>query len=168
MRYIARMRRLLPLLLLLTACAAPEVVAPAPPAATDALPACDGTTPLVPGVPGSPGHLLPSPVNPNGASELAHLMRTMVADWKQTRDALAAGTPVPPRFPTHRKIRCSWPTAPQDRREPFDALATAYAASVQAFDAAPTRASYDGVLAACTACHSVSCPGPIEVIEGLR
>ncbi len=161
------MRRLLLPLLLLTACATPEPPAPAPPIEA-ALPPCDGTTPLIPGVPGSPGHLLASPVNPNGASELAHLMRTMVEDWKATRDALAAGAPVPPRFPVHRRIRCSWPTAAQDRKEPFDALAAAYVASVAAFDAAPTRASYDTVLAACTACHSVSCPGPIEVIESLR
>jgi len=166
-------RTLLPLLTLalVTACG-PRVIAPpptvAPAVAAEVLPACDASTPLVPGVPGSPGHLLPSTVNPNGASELAALMRTMTDDWRATRDALAAGTPVPERLPTHRRIRCSWPTTPQDRRDPFDALAQSYVSAVAAFDATPTRASYDGVLAACTACHGVSCPGPLSVIEGLR
>ncbi len=31
----------------------------------------------------------------------------------------------------------------------------------------PGDATYDAVLSGCAACHEVSCPGPLSVIEGL-
>jgi hypothetical protein len=137
---------------------------PRPPLADD----CTFETKLVPGVPGSPGHLIPSERNPNGASELAALMRRMVDDWRAARPALEVDAGVAARFPTHRKLRCAWPTDPGDRTESFDAFAKNYLAQVKAFDAAPSRATYEGVLDACKACHEVTCGGPLEVIEGLR
>ena len=129
---------------------------------------CTASTVLVPGVPGSPGHLIASDINPNGASELATLMRTFVADWRNARVALEADAGVSARFPVHRKLRCSWPTAADDRTPAFDGLAQGYLAKVKAFDARPSRDTYEGVLDGCKACHEVSCGGPLEVIEGLR
>jgi cytochrome c553 len=97
-------------------------------------------------------------------------MRTFVTDLRTARDAITHGQNVAPMWSRHRKMRCAWPTALEDRTPTFDALATAYLAQVQALEAKPTnpRAAYDNVLTACRACHEVSCPGPIEVIEGLR
>lgn len=131
---------------------------------------CTFETALVPGVPGSPGHLIASERNPNGASELATLMRTFVADWRAARVTLEqdAGVAVAAKFPVHRRIRCSWPTDPGDRNPTFDSFAKNYVSAVKAFDAQPGRERYEGVLDACKACHEVSCGGPLEVIEGLR
>jgi hypothetical protein len=131
---------------------------------------CTLGTPLVPGVPGSPGHLVPSDINPNGASELAVLMRQMVSDWREIRGQLAAGQQLQraPLLPTHRRIRCSWPTAAEDRNAAFDAMAQAYVQNVRAFDAAPSAETYRGVLSACAACHEATCGGPLAVIEGLQ
>ena len=131
---------------------------------------CTFETVLVPGIPGSPGHLVPSEINPNGASELATLMRTMVADWKAVRAELVAGQPVQraPLLPTHRKIRCSWPTAASDRNAAFDAMAQVYVQNVRAFDEQRSAETYRGVLSACAACHEATCGGPLAVIEGLQ
>lgn len=144
---------------------------PAQPATAALAEACTIETPLVPGVPGSPGHLIPSDITPNGQSELAHTMRTMQQDLGAARAAVLAGRAVAPMFDRHRKMRCAWPTTPSDRNPVFDGFAVAYLARVQALDAAPAgegRMAYEGVLDACKACHSQSCPGPIAAIEALR
>lgn len=158
------------LALALAACPKPaptthDAGAPPPPADD-----CTFETKLVPGVPGSPGHLISSERNPNGASELATLMRTFVDDWRATRGALEAddGSAVSAKYPVHRKIRCAWPTDLADRNVTFDGYAKNYLTAVKAFDAQPKRETYEGVLDACKACHEVSCGGPLEVIEGLR
>lgn len=145
----------------------------AAPAVTDAgapVDDCTLETKLVPGVPGSPGHLIPSELNPNGASELATLMRTFVADLKDARVKLEAdaGTTLAARLPVHRKMRCAWPTAESDRNPAFDGLAMSYLHAVKRFDAKPSRETYEGLLDGCKACHEVSCGGPLELIEGLR
>lgn len=153
----------------LTACPRPSAVAH--PARDASLPGDDCTlsTPLTPGVPGSPGHLIASERNPNGASELATLMRRFVDDVTDAKALLKAGAAaVPARLPVHRKIRCAWPTDAADRNQTFDALAVNYLSKVQAFDGKPSRETYEGVLDGCKACHEVSCGGPLELIEGLR
>lgn len=133
-------------------------------------PPCTLETPLVPGVPGSPGHLLPSDINPNGASELAALMRTMTADLEQLRTTLDRAPP-PALHTRHRKLRCAWPTDPGERTPQFDAFAVAYLARVQALEAsaaADRKAAYDAVVTACKSCHQQTCSGPIPRIEKLR
>lgn len=161
-------RPLLAAALLLLGCPA-KPAAPPPPPAPAAEPECTLETPLVPGVPGSPGHLIASEVNPNGASELAALMRTMVADWRAAKAALEKGeAPAAKHHATHRKLRCAWPTDAQDRDATFDGLAVNYLAAVKAYDAAPTKETYGAVIGACAACHEVTCGGPLELIDGLR
>ncbi|MCC6337106.1 MAG: hypothetical protein IT380_24320 [Myxococcales bacterium] len=168
------MRRLLASSLLLLAACTRAPAAAARDASTlkaeAPLPECTLATPLVPGVPGSPGHLIPSELNPNGASELAALMRTMVADLEAGRAALEKGGTPPPLWSRHRKLRCAWPTDSADRNPQFDAMAVTYLAQVQALDAKPThpRAAFNAVVTACQACHENSCPGPIERIVQLK
>jgi len=132
---------------------------------------CTLATPLIPGVPGSPGHLLPSAINPNGQSELSAHMRSMQAQLKAARQAIARGEKVAPLLSGFTKLRCAWPTNPADRNAQFDASAQAYLAAVAAFDAAaPAVAApaYDQVLDACRSCHERSCSGAIVAIEALR
>lgn len=145
--------------------APPPPTAPAPTEAND----CTFETKLVPGVPGSPGHLLPSEVNPNGASELAALMRTMQNDLKAARAALLEGKGVSPLYERHRKIRCAWPTDLKDRTVAFDGFAQAYLVAVRSLDedAANAKERFQGVINACRTCHQASCPGPIAAIDAL-
>ncbi len=162
-------------LLLIGACAREPAAPAAPATGSSSTPSagssdCTFETPLVPGVPGSPGHLLPSDINPNGASELAALMRTMTADLDALRTTLDAA-PSLPLHARHSKIRCAWPTDPSERTPQFDAFAVAYLGRVQALDAAPPaerKAAFDAVISACTSCHEQSCTGPIPRIEKLR
>ncbi len=159
------MKRFLLLFFLLPACQR----TPAPDAGP-AEPECTGNTALVPGVPGSPGHLIPSEVNQNGASELATLMRAMKADLETARVAIEKGEPTAPMFSKHRKIRCAWPTGLEDRNAVFDASAVTYLQLVRNLDLHPKdpRAAYEAVVGGCLACHATACPGPVSLIEKLR
>jgi len=170
-------RALAPSILLIACGTAPIAPQPATPSAPptqsepQAQATCTLATPLVPGVPGSPGHLVPSDINPNGASELAVLMRVMQRDLSTARDAIAAGASVPAMSAAHAQMRCAWPTDPGDRNAAFDALAQAYIGAVQAMESAPPeaqRAAHDRVLDTCVACHQTTCLGPIPAIEALR
>ncbi len=163
-------------LLVLSACprgpAGPSTPAPSPPAAPAvAAPAedCTGATPLREGVPGSPGHLVASPLNPNGMSELALLMRRMVSDLEAARDVIERGGTPAPVGDGFRRIRCAWPTEPGMRTPEFDPLAVGYLRRVAEMDADPAhaRARYTAVLAGCRACHEATCDGPLSVIDGL-
>jgi hypothetical protein len=166
------------MLFLLTSCGtapvAPQPAAPTTPPASAEPPAqsaCTLETALVPGVPGSPGHLIASDINPNGASELAALMRVMQHDLATARDAILSGASVPSMSAAHAKMRCAWPTDPSDRNASFDALAQVYVGAVQALETAPPeaqRAAHDRVLDTCVACHQTTCLGPIPAIQALR
>lgn len=125
---------------------------------------CNLATVLKPGIPGSPGHLIQSPRNPNGDSELSALMRRFVDDLRTVRPLLEAGEKVAPLFPVHRTMRCAWPTKPEERNQQYDLRAQAYLAAVTAFDQAPGKDTYNAMIAGCIACHSVSCGGPLEFI----
>ncbi len=146
-------------------------IAPAPPPASFAAGYddrdCNLQTPLRPGVPGSPGNLIVSPRNPNGDSELSVLMRRFVDDLGEARPRLEKGEPVAALFPAHRTMRCAWPTKHDERNERFDAMAVAYLHLVRAYDDAPGKDTYNGIIAGCIACHSQSCGGPIDFIDGM-
>jgi hypothetical protein len=129
---------------------------------------CNLSTPLVPGIPGSPGNLVKSSRNPNGDSELSVLMRQFVDDLREVRPMLEAGQKVKALLPVHRKMRCAWPTKPEERNQQFDLRAQAYLGAVAAFDQTPGKDTYNAIIAGCIACHSVSCGGPLEFIGEMR
>ena len=148
-----------------------EKTSPPPPGAeTSVEDDCTLATELVPGIPGSPGHLFPSDINPNGASELAVLMRTMQTELGQAKAAIENGASFPAMHARFRKMRCAWPTAPADRNPQYDALAMVYLDRVKFLDTRPAdlRTAFNGVIQGCIGCHEVSCAGPIEAIEKLR
>lgn len=165
------MRRLVSSLLLVSwvgfGCGTPGPTEPGPP---PALAACTLATPLTPGVPGSPGHLLPSDINPNGASELAVLMRAMQSDLRASREALLGGPPAPAMLARHARIRCAWPTDLADRDEAIEAFAIHYLTAVERREAADAdpRVAHERVIDACLACHAEKCQGPMQAIESLR
>ncbi len=128
---------------------------------------CDFGAALVPGIPGSPGHLIKSSRNPNGDSELSYVMRRMADDLSAARSAMQSGGAPQSLLKIHRRIRCSWASKPEERNETFDGMARAYLASVQAFDGSPSRATYNAMVQGCVSCHSMTCRGPIDMIEQL-
>jgi len=151
------------------AAAAPSNVASnAPAAAVSADADCNLSTTLVPGIPGSPGHLIQSTRNPNGDSELSVLMRQFVDDLREVRTLVEAKQPVKKLLPVHRKMRCAWPTKPDERNEAFDGRALAYLTAVRAFDEAPAQGSYNAMIAGCISCHSQSCGGPLDFIDSMK
>lgn len=129
---------------------------------------CNLSTPLVPGIPGSPGHLIASKRNPNGDSQLSVLMRQFVDDLREVRTLVEAKQPVKKLFPVHRTMRCAWATKPEERNAKYDGLALGYLAAVRAFDAAPGRSNYNGIVQGCISCHSVSCGGPLDFIDSMK
>ena len=132
---------------------------------------CTLHTALTPGIPGSPGHLMASPLNPNGMSELAALMRQMLGDLQRVRSELLADPPGPATIPAvHRRIRCSWPTDATTREPVFDGRAQTYLRAVARFNhaARDRHARFDEVVDACLSCHENSCQGPMVVIRPLR
>ena len=147
--------------------AAPEVAQPSQADAYDDSD-CNLQTVLDPDKPGAPGHLIESPRNPNGDSELAVLMRKMVEDLKENRLRTKGGQQVAAMWPTHRMMRCAWPTNPAERNEGYDGRSQSYLATVRAFDEAPSQETYNAVVQGCIACHQVNCGGVIGFIETLR
>lgn len=129
---------------------------------------CNLSTPLQPGVPGSPGNLVKSPRNPNGDSELALMMRMFVDDLQKARALAEAGEPIEKLYPRHKRMRCAWPTKPEERNAGFDGRAQGYLAAVRAFDDAPGKATYNAIVANCIACHNVSCGGVLEFIGSMQ
>lgn len=157
---------------LATACSKPTAEAATPPAVQASAAAedadCNLSTPLVPGIPGSPGHLIKSARNPNGDSQLSVLMRQFVDDLREVQPLVAAGKPVKKLYASHRTMRCSWPTKPEERNQDFDTRAQGYLASVRAFDAQPGKATYNAIIDGCIHCHSQSCGGPLDFIDGMK
>ena len=127
---------------------------------------CDHQTPLEPGIPGSPGHLIAMAHNPNGVTELAHIMRSMLISMKEARSALSEGTE-PAKLPDYTKIKCSWPTDSHTRSARFDAMADALVEAVALYNKKATPTSYNGVVSTCLACHQTTCPGPMAAIRPL-
>jgi hypothetical protein len=150
----------------LSAIPAKQPATPATPPAEDA--DCNLSTPLVPGIPGSPGHLIKSQRNPNGDSELSVLMRQFVDDLRDVRTLTEAGQPVKQLYPTHRKMRCAWPTKPDERNTNYDLRAQSYLAAVRAFDQKPGKTTYNEIVNGCIHCHSQSCGGPLDFIDGMK
>lgn len=140
----------------------------AEPAAEPALPECAITTALEHGIPGSPGHLIESPRNPNGDSELAALMRVMLDDLQLARERVLNGEAVDSLTATHRRIRCTWPTDPATRNGHFDSMARRYLDTVRSLEKVSDAASYEAVVGQCLHCHQNTCPGPATAIEKLR
>lgn len=95
-------------------------------------------------------------------------MRRFVTDLQAAKTSIEAGGSVAKLHPSHRKMRCVWHTVPGDRNEAYDRRAQGHLAVVKVFDAAPSRTTYNGIVANCIACHSVSCQGVIEFISTLK
>lgn len=113
--------------------------------------------------------LAPSDRNPNGASELATLMRTMEAQsetWRKEITENKAGlSAVPDVYAT---LKTAVATDSEMKNENFDAFVDDYLKASAALVKAPKaerKTAFNAMTGTCMSCHSQMCPGPIKRIK---
>jgi len=113
--------------------------------------------------------LIPSERNPNGASELAQLMRTMEAQsdtWsKEIEEGKEELSPVPDVYNT---LKTAIPTEDGMKNENFDTFSDDFVRYSNALVKASTKdrkAAFNTMISGCLTCHSEMCPGPIKRIN---
>jgi len=111
------------------------------------------------------------PLNPNGDSELALLMRNMMHSSQNLKEMVKQGQ-LPEKFPDEfLKIHTAKPTDSQTKKASFDAFASNYIANLQTLYQSPKselRQNYNAVVNACVSCHQEHCPGPLKAINKLK
>ncbi len=110
------------------------------------------------------------PLNPNGDSELALLMRQMFEDGERVRAQIQKGEAVSIQV-DFEQILTAKATDPVKMQGPeFPHFAGAYVEAMKALrDAPPAEAQerYTAMVATCMNCHEQSCPGPMVRIKKL-
>jgi hypothetical protein len=112
------------------------------------------------------------PVNPNGESEMAVLMRAMRDSLKHNRiryNESKALLKFPGRF---QDLPDTEPTDVKMLPDAFPILASAQTSSFIAFNEALTREEqmerHNTAVENCLSCHAQACPGPVPSIRKLR
>lgn len=111
------------------------------------------------------------PLNPNGDSELAILMREMFEEAKRIKKQVQNGETVTVKL-DHEKILSAHATEPDKAASPkFKSWASAYLAGIESLkNAKPYEAetAYRSLVNNCLNCHKSLCPGPIVRINKLK
>ena len=111
------------------------------------------------------------PLNPNGDSELALLMREMKSSSESLREKIKQGN-LPEKFPEEfLKIHTAKPTDSETKKASFDGFADSYLNNLQTLFHSPKEdltKNYNAVITACANCHSEHCPGPLKAINKLK
>jgi hypothetical protein len=104
-----------------------------------------------------------TPINPNGDSELALLMRAMYDDLAQVKAAIARGEQ-PVLAVAHADLLTAAATEPEKAASPtYQVFARSYLQTLQALEQgeiAQASALFKGVVDSCMGCHTALCPGP--------
>jgi len=108
------------------------------------------------------------PLNPNGDSELALLMRQMAAESDSIRAAVLSGRdhPVWTRL---QQLHTATPTDANVTGPVFEGFANAFIHSVKSFEASDSlrKMHFNSVVDGCMQCHQEFCPGPMKRIAKL-
>ncbi|MCB0663545.1 MAG: hypothetical protein KDC24_12445 [Saprospiraceae bacterium] len=111
------------------------------------------------------------PLNPNGDSELAILMREMFDEGMMMKDMIKNGDH-PEVNVEFQKILTAEATEPEKAASPeFKAFAQTYINTMEAMkDASPEDklVLYDTMVENCMTCHEALCPGPNRRIKKLK
>ncbi|MBL7883682.1 MAG: hypothetical protein JNL69_06410 [Bacteroidia bacterium] len=111
------------------------------------------------------------PLNPNGDSELALLMRKMMHTSESLKEMIKQGN-LPKEFPEEfLKIHTAQPTDSETKKESFDAFASNYISNMKLLFESPKdelTKNYNAVITSCVSCHSEHCPGPLKAINKLK
>lgn len=110
------------------------------------------------------------PLNPNGDSELALLMRNMNTSTSSLKELIKQGK-LPDRFPEEfLRIHKAVPTDSTVKGPVFDAFASNYLNGLNELYKSPKEqlsVNYNAVVQRCVDCHRQFCPGPIKAINKL-
>jgi hypothetical protein len=108
------------------------------------------------------------PLNPNGDSELALLMRQMATESDSIRAAVLRGDshPVWTRL---QDLHSAAPTDPTVTGPVFEGFANAFITSVKNFENSDSLRlkHFNAVVDGCMQCHQEFCPGPMKRIAKL-
>lgn len=111
-----------------------------------------------------------SPINPNGDSELALLMRQLFYDTDSLKQLVVVeGNEVPQNFiDALEKVHIANPTDPEVKTEEFKAYNELMINAAKELSKADNKSeAYNNFLNRCIDCHKVVCPGPIKRIKKL-
>jgi hypothetical protein len=108
------------------------------------------------------------PINPNGDSELALLMREMFADGERIKAQVERGEQ-PTGLRDFAAIHAAIPTDSTVKGPVFTAFAEAYLESVRQLEASDSSSvfRFNRMVDQCMNCHSEFCPGPKKRIRKL-
>lgn len=110
------------------------------------------------------------PVNPNGESELALLMRDMAATTQSIKDSMEKKGVLPVYPEKFGKIFFATKTDSTIDKELFNGLADGYLRNLKYFYGAADKektTAYNAMVNSCVACHENFCGGPLKRIRKL-
>ncbi|MEQ8908686.1 MAG: hypothetical protein RIC95_05810 [Vicingaceae bacterium] len=111
------------------------------------------------------------PLNPNGDSELALLMRAMYQEAESVRDQIKNGKKVSLNL-DHGKILTAHATEPEKAASAeFKGFAKHYLNQVEKLqnsNAQNVDANFESLVSSCMTCHKALCPGPVVRIKKLQ
>lgn len=112
-----------------------------------------------------------SPINPNGDSELALLMRAMFSDVERIKEQVQNGEAVTVEV-NHEQLLSAHATEPaKAASSEFKAWGKAYLEGIETLiKSSPQNAevAYTSLISTCLNCHQSFCPGPIKKINKLN
>ncbi|MCB9192185.1 MAG: hypothetical protein H6602_11015 [Flavobacteriales bacterium] len=108
------------------------------------------------------------PINPNGDSELALLMREMFEESDSLKQIVIDGKELS-GLNKYQEIHSAIPTDSTVRGPVFDAFAQNYIASIKALEASDSASifNFNHMVDQCMNCHTEFCPGPKKRIKKL-
>jgi hypothetical protein len=110
----------------------------------------------------------PRPINPNGDSELALLMRDMFDESDSLKQLVLDGKQLS-GLKKYQEIHSAIPTDPDASGPVFEAFASSYIESIKALEASDSAAvfNFNRMVDQCMNCHTEFCPGPKKRIKKL-
>ena len=112
-----------------------------------------------------------APLNPNGDSELALLMRDMWTDGMDIKEAIEKGK-VPKSHIDVSKLLTAEPTDSAQVATPaYQAYAKVYEQAyteLMAAEGDEIKPAYNNLVETCISCHQSTCPGPIVRIKKME
>jgi cytochrome c556 len=111
------------------------------------------------------------PLNPNGDSELALLMREMTKSTEAMSAALKNGTAFPEKPQGFEKIINAVRTDSTIEQGPYEAYAKGWLGALDRLYAAPEanrEEMFNTLVSNCESCHAAYCHGPLERIAKMH
>ena len=110
-------------------------------------------------------------INPNGSSELADLMREMQQYSIDERKRILESENSMPSPESLNNIHKAKITDGMSKSENYTTFSNLYLSTVDQYTSSNKEdriTNFNNMIAACLACHSENCPGPVPVIRKLQ